>query len=53
MLVGTSVNRIDGLEKVTGSAKYTMDLQLPRMLHGSAGSPYAGRSSAARRKCAR
>ncbi len=33
MLVGTSVKKIDGLEKVTGAAKYTVDLQLPRMLH--------------------
>lgn len=33
MFVGTSVKKIDGLEKFTGSARYTVDLQLPRMLH--------------------
>lgn len=32
-LVGRSVPRVDALEKVTGSAKYGVDLELPRMLH--------------------
>ncbi|MBI3079148.1 MAG: molybdopterin-dependent oxidoreductase [Deltaproteobacteria bacterium] len=32
--VGTSVQRIDGLAKVTGQAAYTDDLLLPGMLHG-------------------
>jgi len=27
------VRRIDGYEKATGAAKYTMDVQLPGMLH--------------------
>lgn len=32
--VGKSVPRVDAPEKVTGRAVYTLDLQLPRMLHG-------------------
>ena len=31
--VGKNVPRVDGLEKVTGAAKYTGDLRFPRMLH--------------------
>ncbi|HBB17641.1 MAG TPA: xanthine dehydrogenase family protein molybdopterin-binding subunit, partial [Syntrophus sp. (in: bacteria)] len=33
-IVGKSLNRKDGLEKVTGSAKYAGDLKLPDMLYG-------------------
>jgi len=32
-VVGTNVLRVDGLEKVTGAAKYTADLKFPRLLH--------------------
>jgi CO/xanthine dehydrogenase Mo-binding subunit len=32
-LIGKSVPRIDGLEKVTGSAVYTADMKLPGMLY--------------------
>lgn len=32
-VVGTDVPRVDGLEKVTGAAKYTADLKFPRLLH--------------------
>lgn len=32
--VGKSVPRVDGIEKVTGQAKYTGDLVVPGMLHG-------------------
>lgn len=32
-VVGKPVPRIDGVEKVTGSAKYVVDMTLPRMLH--------------------
>ncbi|MCK7502655.1 MAG: molybdopterin-dependent oxidoreductase [Desulfobacterales bacterium] len=31
--VGTDVPRVDGLEKVTGAARYTADLKFARMLH--------------------
>jgi CO/xanthine dehydrogenase Mo-binding subunit len=31
--VGQSVERVDGVEKVTGAARYTADLKFPRMLH--------------------
>jgi len=31
--VGVDVSRVDGLEKVTGAAKYTADLKFPRLLH--------------------
>ncbi|HOX47454.1 MAG TPA: xanthine dehydrogenase family protein molybdopterin-binding subunit [Myxococcota bacterium] len=31
--VGQDVPRVDGLEKVTGAARYTADVKLPRMLH--------------------
>ncbi|HEX6026055.1 MAG TPA: xanthine dehydrogenase family protein molybdopterin-binding subunit [Solirubrobacter sp.] len=34
-VVGTSVPRVDGMEKVTGRARYTLDLTLPGMAHGS------------------
>ncbi len=33
-VIGRSVPRIDGREKVTGAAKYTGDLQFPNLLHG-------------------
>ncbi len=33
-VIGRSVPRIDGREKVTGAAKYTGDLQFPNMLYG-------------------
>ena len=40
--VGKSVPRIDGVEKVTGRAVYSVDVELPGMLHGAAlRSPYA------------
>lgn len=33
-VVGKPVARVDGVERVTGAAKYTTDIQLPRMVHG-------------------
>lgn len=39
--IGQPQPRIDGMEKVTGEAKYTADLKMPRMLIGKLlGSPY-------------
>ena len=39
--IGRSVLRVDGLEKVTGEAIYTGDVQLPGMLFGRIkSSPY-------------
>lgn len=39
--VGQSVPRVDGVEKVTGKAKFTGDLKIPGMLHGKVlRSPY-------------
>jgi len=32
--VGQSIARVDGVEKVTGRAKFTGDLVIPGMLHG-------------------
>ncbi len=32
-VVGTSIRRLDGYEKITGQAKYAGDVQLPGMLH--------------------
>ena len=32
-VVGTSAKRIDGIEKVTGTAEFTTDIVLPRMIH--------------------
>lgn len=32
-VVGKPIARIDGVERVTGAAKFTTDIQLPRMLH--------------------
>ena len=32
-VAGTNVHRVDGIEKVTGKAIYTTDLQLPGMAH--------------------
>ncbi len=34
VVIGKSVPRIDGREKVTGSAVYAYDMELPRMLYG-------------------
>jgi CO/xanthine dehydrogenase Mo-binding subunit len=40
--VGQSIARVDGIEKVTGKAKFTGDLQVAGMLHGKIlRSPYA------------
>ncbi len=33
-VIGKRVHRVDGPEKVTGSAKYTFDMVLPNMLYG-------------------
>ncbi|HEY78262.1 MAG TPA: molybdopterin-dependent oxidoreductase [Dehalococcoidia bacterium] len=33
-VIGTRVHRVDGVEKVTGTAKYTFDMVLPNMLYG-------------------
>jgi 4-hydroxybenzoyl-CoA reductase alpha subunit len=33
-VIGQRVRRVDGPDKVTGSAKYTFDMVLPNMLHG-------------------
>jgi CO/xanthine dehydrogenase Mo-binding subunit len=41
-VVGTSVQRVDGVDKVTGRAKYTGDLVIPGMIEGKfLRSPYA------------
>ncbi len=41
-VVGKSLPRVDGIEKVTGKATFTTDLELPRMLWGKIlRSPYA------------
>ncbi len=32
--VGKAIRRVDGVEKVTGAAKYTVDIRLPGMLYG-------------------
>lgn len=34
-VVGKSVNRVDGRERVTGAARYTYDVSLPGMLHAA------------------
>src|SRR6185503_20933938 len=34
-VVGKSVPRMDALEKITGDARYTADMQLPRMLYAA------------------
>jgi len=34
-VVGNPVARIDGAKRVSGSARYTVDVQLPRMLHAA------------------
>ena len=40
--VGSATSRIDGLERVTGRAQYTGDVQLPGMLYARVlRSPYA------------
>ncbi len=33
-VIGKRVANVDGWEKVTGSARYTVDMELPGMLHG-------------------
>ena len=33
-LIGTSMRKVDGLDKSTGRAQYTDDIALPGMLHG-------------------
>ncbi len=41
-IIGTSVRRVDGVDKVTGQAKYTGDIVVPGMLEGKfLRSPYA------------
>jgi CO/xanthine dehydrogenase Mo-binding subunit len=41
-VIGTSVHRVDGVDKVTGKAKYTADLVIPSMIEGKfLRSPYA------------
>jgi CO/xanthine dehydrogenase Mo-binding subunit len=41
-IIGTSVHRVDGIEKATGKAKYTGDLVIPGMIEGKfLRSPYA------------
>jgi CO/xanthine dehydrogenase Mo-binding subunit len=41
-VVGSSVPRVDGVDKVTGNAKYTGDLRIPGMIEGKfLRSPYA------------
>jgi len=32
-VVGTSAKRIDGIEKATGTAQFTVDIELPRLIH--------------------
>ncbi len=40
-VVGHRVPRLDGIEKVTGTAQYTTDIELPKMLYGQTlKSPY-------------
>ena len=41
-VIGTRASRLDGLDKVTGAAKFGADINLPGMLHGKMlTSPYA------------
>ncbi|MGH8546021.1 MAG: hypothetical protein ACREX3_20840, partial [Gammaproteobacteria bacterium] len=41
-VIGTSVPRVDGVDKVTGKARYTGDLVIPGMIEGKfLRSPYA------------
>jgi CO/xanthine dehydrogenase Mo-binding subunit len=41
-IIGTSVSRVDGVDKVTGKAKYAGDLIIPEMIEGKfLRSPYA------------
>src|SRR3984893_8084251 len=41
-IIGTSVRRVDGVDKVTGKAKYVADLIIPGMIEGKfLRSPYA------------
>ena len=32
--LGKAIRRVDGVEKVTGAAKYTVDIRVPGMLYG-------------------
>jgi CO/xanthine dehydrogenase Mo-binding subunit len=42
LVIGNSVHRVDGVDKVTGKAKYAGDLVIPRMVEGKfLRSPYA------------
>lgn len=34
LVVGKSLPKVDAIEKVTGTGKYTVDIQLPKMLYG-------------------
>ena len=34
VLIGTSIKRLDGPEKVSGRAKYTLDINRPGMIYG-------------------
>ena len=43
VLIGREIQRIDGVEKVSGRAKYTADLIQPEMLAGRPGPGFAGR----------
>ena len=41
-IIGTSVHRVDGIDKVTGKAKYTADLIIAGLIEGKfLRSPYA------------
>ena len=41
-VIGTSVPRVDGIDKVTGNARYAGDLMIPGMIEGKfLRSPYA------------
>ena len=42
VLIGTSIKRLDGPDKVTGRARYTYDINRPGMIFGKmVRSPYA------------
>jgi len=34
-VTGTPVNRVDGIEKVTGTARYSAEIKLPRLTHAA------------------
>ena len=53
-LIGTSVKRLDGPDKVTGRASYTYDINRPGMIYGKiVRSPYAARARSCRSICPR